>query len=149
MNELHVYDYFEDPAHGWIMVPTSHLHELGIESEVSGCSYMSPDGQWSFLEEDCDGSKFVKAYLRINEVWPLLNYIFEEPESSVRSLPEYSVSMAAHWKFSRSNENSADSEGSKEATVAFRELQGLLRKTLRRTIAPKGMKQEENCEHAH
>lgn len=132
MNVLQVYDYFEDPAHGWIMVPTSQLHDLGIATEISRCSYMSPDGQWSFLEEDCDGSVFVETYLRINGVWPLLNYIFEEPESSVRSLPSYSTDMAKHWNFSRLDEKPADSEGPTEAPVASSEPQELLRKSLHR-----------------
>lgn len=52
--------FFEDPQHGWLAVKRKALEQLGIEKEISGCSYQR--GETVYLEEDCDAGKFMKAY---------------------------------------------------------------------------------------
>jgi hypothetical protein len=49
-----------DPAHGWLAVKLNEIKELGIEDEISTCSYQ--DGDNVFLEEDSDAPKFAQAY---------------------------------------------------------------------------------------
>jgi len=55
------YTFYEDPGHGWLAVSLHELHELKIIDKISGCSYVSPDRQTVYLEEDCDLSTFLVA----------------------------------------------------------------------------------------
>lgn len=54
-----VFNFYQDPGHGWIKVPFSLIKELGIEKEISCHSYWRK-GQ-VYLEEDSDFMKFIKA----------------------------------------------------------------------------------------
>lgn len=54
-----MYDFFEDPGHGWLKVSIYELLRLGIENEISGFSYYKD--KYAYLEEDCDMSVFIKA----------------------------------------------------------------------------------------
>lgn len=51
--------YHSDPGHGWLAVKLSDLKMLGIESKITGFSYIK--GQTAYLEEDCDMSTFINA----------------------------------------------------------------------------------------
>ena len=51
--------FINDPGHGWLRVPLIDIAALGIEDEVSPCSFI--DGRFAYLEEDCDYSVFVAA----------------------------------------------------------------------------------------
>lgn len=55
-----VYNFFQDPGHGWLAVPLVDIKELGIEHIITGYSYQK--GGTAYLEEDCDASVFFKAY---------------------------------------------------------------------------------------
>ena len=81
------YTFFTDAGHGWLKVPVSELLELGIENDISKYSYLS--GDWAYLEEDCDMTKFIDAhYARGLDVrWN----VRVSQWSSVRNYPRYSV----------------------------------------------------------
>lgn len=53
------YQFYSDPAHGWIKVSIEELEKLEIEKQISKCSYMK--NGFAYLEEDCDLSLFFKA----------------------------------------------------------------------------------------
>jgi hypothetical protein len=55
------FDFISDPGHGWVKVPKSLLSDLLISREISRYSYER--GAFAYLEEDCDASKFQKAFL--------------------------------------------------------------------------------------
>ncbi len=55
------YTLHSDGGHGWLEVKRSELTSLGIESDISSCSYQSRDGATCYLEEDCDLSVFARA----------------------------------------------------------------------------------------
>jgi hypothetical protein len=48
-----------DPGHAWLAVKLSEIKMLGIESSISGYSYVK--GKTAYLEEDCDAGKFIQA----------------------------------------------------------------------------------------
>ena len=54
------FDFYSDPAHGWLKVKRQELVELGIESQISGYSYQKGDAV--YLEEDSDAPKFTDAW---------------------------------------------------------------------------------------
>ncbi|MCP4481701.1 MAG: hypothetical protein GY817_02625, partial [bacterium] len=54
------FNYIQDPGHGWLEVPRKLLRELGIEHDVSSCSYI--DKGIAYLEEDCDMSLFLAKF---------------------------------------------------------------------------------------
>ena len=76
------YRFIEDPGHGWLEVPITELHRLGIAGQVSSYSYRK--GDMAYLEEDCDAGLFLDAKralgepLRVTEVYqdptPVRNY---------------------------------------------------------------------------
>jgi hypothetical protein len=54
------FDFYSDPAHGWVKVTKKELDELGIAGQISGYSYVHGDDV--FLEEDADGTIFFEKY---------------------------------------------------------------------------------------
>lgn len=59
MNPNKTYIFHSDPGHSWLAVKRKELKELGIEKEISQCSYQR--GKTVYLEEDCDAPIFYKA----------------------------------------------------------------------------------------
>jgi hypothetical protein len=57
------YNFIEDPGHGWLKVPMAKLRELAVLPKISEYSYRSRDGEFAYLEEDCDMTRFVDALL--------------------------------------------------------------------------------------
>jgi len=53
------YKFIADPGHGWLEVTRAELVVLGIESKISGFSYVK--GTKVYLEEDCDMPLFLDA----------------------------------------------------------------------------------------
>lgn len=53
------YHFYADPAHAWLRVPKEELVNLGIDKQISAYSYMN--GNWAYLEEDCDATAFCRA----------------------------------------------------------------------------------------
>lgn len=66
-----MYQFFEDPGHGWLKVQRSELRDLGIEHKISSFSYQ--EGQDVYLEEDCDISIFANAKLGKNYAFSLFS----------------------------------------------------------------------------
>ena len=78
--------FYTDPGHGWLDVPRSLLHELGIAERVSRYSYQR--GESVFLEEDCDYSLFRKAMMDAGREFTTAD-IHTDGNSFIRSLPRY------------------------------------------------------------
>ncbi len=55
------YHFYGDPGHGWLRVSRTELKRLGMESQITPCSFVSPSGKWIYLEEDCDAPLFIQA----------------------------------------------------------------------------------------
>lgn len=58
-NKPKTYQFYEDPAHGWLKVLKTELVDLGIQNDISPYSYQR--GESVYLEEDADFDKFVTA----------------------------------------------------------------------------------------
>lgn len=68
---MHTYDYIQDPGHGWLKVPVSHVMRHRFERpgadehwpyEGRRVSWFSPiKGAYIYLEEDCDMGAFLAA----------------------------------------------------------------------------------------
>ena len=83
-----VYDFYEDPSHGWLKVSLKELVSLGIQSDISRYSYIK--GENAYLEEDCDMPKFVKA--KYNSGVTHIKYrehVARERYSKIRSYYQY------------------------------------------------------------
>jgi len=50
---------YADPGHAWAKVSKKELIKLGIADDISSCSY--ENGDFAFLEEDCDLEKYILA----------------------------------------------------------------------------------------
>lgn len=57
---MRTFIYYTDPGHGWIKVPKVLLETLGIAKDITSFSYVR--GEFAYLEEDCDFSKFADTY---------------------------------------------------------------------------------------
>ncbi|KLT73575.1 hypothetical protein PL75_01060 [Neisseria arctica] len=77
------YNKYSDPGHGWLEVPIAELHALGIYKQISGYSYRN--GQFAYLEEDCDLHLFrvakqeqqgiaIKYIQHFSDVLPIRHY---------------------------------------------------------------------------
>lgn len=53
------YNFYEDPAHGWLKVPIAELKAMGLMNSISQYSYMRAG--YAYLEEDCDAQLFMTA----------------------------------------------------------------------------------------
>ena len=59
--------FISDPGHGWLCVPLNVIAALGIEGDISSCSFIDTgtdprrSGQFAYLEEDCDCAVFTQA----------------------------------------------------------------------------------------
>jgi len=59
--------FVSDPGHGWLRVPLTAIATLGIEGDISACSFIDTadeprrSGQFAYLEEDCDCTVFTEA----------------------------------------------------------------------------------------
>lgn len=51
--------FIEDPGHGWLRIPLADVATLGIQDDITACSFI--EGNYAYLEEDCDYSTFYKA----------------------------------------------------------------------------------------
>lgn len=85
------YRFIEDPGHGWLEVPTTELAILGIRDQISAFSYLTIDGAFTYLEEDCDLSVFAEAKGWNTSdpcsTWPTVR-VYQE-NTFIRDLPHY------------------------------------------------------------
>ena len=62
-----VFRFYSDPGHGWLAVKMNLLYALGIQEQISECSYRS--GDTAYLEEDSDLSTFANAMAERGIPW--------------------------------------------------------------------------------
>jgi hypothetical protein len=62
---MNTYNFFSDPAHGWLEVEIDELVRLGLVNKISHFSYIN--GEKAYLEEDCDASLFCKTKAALGE----------------------------------------------------------------------------------
>ena len=85
--------FYTDPGHGWLEVPRSLLHELGIAEKISEYSYQRGDSV--FLEEDCDYFLFYQAMKNARREYTTIDVNQPRGDSFVRSLARYQVEATA------------------------------------------------------
>ncbi len=76
------YPMISDPGHGCLRVPLSELVDLGIADQISEYSYREGDFAW--LEEDCDATRFAVAKGGLIE----LDHKYVN-STHIRNLPRY------------------------------------------------------------
>jgi len=79
------FDFYADPSHGWLKVPTKLLYSLGIISEITPYSYCHKKGFFAFLEEDLDVDTFLKAYREKYSFEPKIKSHHTNRSSKIRS----------------------------------------------------------------
>ena len=62
------YKYIDTGSHGYLRVATKELVALGIADKISEHSMYSPNGNYAYLEEDCDAGIFINAMGGIDNV---------------------------------------------------------------------------------
>jgi len=93
------FTFYSDSGHGWLAVPHSELVKLGIESKISGCSYIDVAKDIVYLEEDCDYAEFALAYIAANgldraDFAAMVSEQHQDGDSFVRGLPRYQAVIA-------------------------------------------------------
>ena len=84
-------DYIQDPGHGWISADRAMLARLDLLEHVSPYSYQTGDLVW--LEEDCDGPRFVAALSRAGIAYQIIE-THTRGDAWIRSLPRFNPSRA-------------------------------------------------------
>ena len=82
------FTFIADSGHGWLEVPRSLLQTLGIEAQISGCSYQFSG--LTYLEEDCDMPRFIQAFKAVYDTDPKIVDIEVNGRSIVRSYDRFS-----------------------------------------------------------
>jgi hypothetical protein len=89
---LKTFTFYNDPGHAWLRVKMAEIDALGIREKISTYSYVSEDGRFAYLEEDCDAGKFLDAFRAAN---PGQQFAIKESNtnsrSHIRDLRSYSV----------------------------------------------------------
>jgi hypothetical protein len=80
------YKYFQDPSHGWVEVPVAELRRLKIDDKISPYSYRN--GNFAYLEEDCDFSLWLEAKRSAGEEFDLAR-LHTNHDSIVRTFRGY------------------------------------------------------------
>lgn len=80
------FTFWFDPGHAWLEVTREEATALGVINRISAYSYQTPDGKTLYLEEDCDASRFIDAYIAEFGVQPT----FQSRETAVmRARPQF------------------------------------------------------------
>jgi hypothetical protein len=82
-----IYNFYSDGGHGWLRVSTAELERLGIRGDISHYSYSR--GRFSYLEEDCDYSRFVAAKHARGETVELREHVSRYRDSRIRSYSRF------------------------------------------------------------
>ena len=84
------YTFYSYPDHSWLKVPTKQIVDLGIAEEISEWSFYSPNGNHTYLEEDVDAGKFIKAMGGINSTCKHVEHPQgRQAATDIRSYPSY------------------------------------------------------------
>ena len=87
-----MFTFYCDPGHGWLQVTLADMVNVGLKPEnFSQYSYRSRRTRDNsipvfYLEEDCDASKFVDAYVALNKCQPKIKEVYQE-HTFIRDLP--------------------------------------------------------------
>jgi len=81
------FDFYSDPAHGWLKVTMRELLDLGIADKITGYSYMK--GENVYLEEDSDLTTFFEAYESKYNKKPQFIEHNTDKSSRIRNYPSY------------------------------------------------------------
>ena len=81
------FKFHYDAAHGWLKVHQLDLADIKMRaSEFSSYSYR--DGEWLYLEEDCDAGKFLSTYDKLFGVGQFsIVEVNDGDHSPIRNLP--------------------------------------------------------------
>ena len=80
------FNYYQDPAHGWVKVPVKLLQKLNIANEISSFSYFR--GDYAYLEEDLDVSLFDKSMVE-NGFETIYKQFHTNKSSKIRNYKSY------------------------------------------------------------
>lgn len=80
---MKVLQFYADPGHAWLRVPLSELERLDIADQISHYSYMN--GEYAYLEEDCDAGIYIKALKRVDDI-PDSDFDVKHYESETTSI---------------------------------------------------------------
>ena len=75
-----------DPGHAWLEVEIKDLKKLNIDKDISNYSYIN--GNYAYLEEDCDASVYIKA-LEKKKISYSYNEISYDDSCFIRSYNHY------------------------------------------------------------
>jgi hypothetical protein len=87
------YIFFCDPGHAWLRVKRQEIIDLNIQHRISPYSYQN--GQYVYLEEDCDAGVFLYAKygkdisFRELEVLGIITDKHTNGSSTIRSYSHY------------------------------------------------------------
>ena len=81
-----ILDFYADPGHGWVKVPRRLVNTLGIQNQISRCSYQK--GNHVYLEEDCDATLLVQS-LKAQNVQVTFREHVSNRSSKIRSYDRY------------------------------------------------------------
>jgi hypothetical protein len=81
------FKFHEDPGHGWIEVTIRELRELNIADKITRYSYWKKGV--AFLEEDCDASTFIRAYMDKYREKPKFEEIVYNRDAPCRNFERY------------------------------------------------------------
>ena len=79
---------YSDPSHSWAKVRREVLKNLGVDKDISNCSYQR--GDYVYLEEDCDLGVLCRALLKNNTLVVFREKTTDKP-SRVRTYESYRV----------------------------------------------------------
>ena len=87
----HTYRIYEDGGHAWIRVRLIELIALSLEYDITPFSYIK--GQYAYLEEDCDLTKFFNTYNATTGREPKHTTIYSE-RCRIRNYARYTPAKA-------------------------------------------------------
>jgi len=88
------FTFFTDAGHGWLRVTPEDCRAVGL-SKFSFSRYSFVDRDWLYLEEDCDASTFLNAYVKTIGDMPIIHDVHTNGNSTIRHkarLPDRSKS---------------------------------------------------------
>lgn len=85
--KIRTYQYFTDPGHGWVKVPFKEIVKLGLEKDISNCSYIFKE--YIYLEHDRDFGLFQKEMNDCGVKVQLTNHNAKSRHSRIRNYEHY------------------------------------------------------------
>jgi hypothetical protein len=83
---MQTFNLYSDPGHGWLRVGVGSVYAVGL-TPASFSKFSYHRGPWLYLEEDCDASLFVKAYMDRHNRPPVVKEHHSNSHSVIRNYP--------------------------------------------------------------